>query len=82
MKLTFDVDSMTLGEVEEFEELTGLSLEDLMSGRRTTKAMSTLIYLQERRTNPEYTIEDARALKISELTVEDAPDPTPAADAT
>lgn len=82
MRLTIDVETMTLGEVEDFEELSGLSIMDLAEGKRTAKALSVLVYLQERRTNPEYTIEDARKLRIAAIDIGPAPDPTPAADAT
>jgi hypothetical protein len=71
---------MTLGEVEEFEELTGIDITR-MPERPPAKALSALIFLQERRKNPQYTIEDARALKISELEVEEPDPPTLAADA-
>jgi hypothetical protein len=76
--VSIDLDDLELGEIEEFEELMGRSLGevDLQSG----KAMVHLIWIAKRREDPDYTLDDARKIKLSQLTgEEDEPDPTPAA---
>lgn len=75
MDLRIDVNDLTLGEVEVFEELSGQSIEDLMGGSITTKALLALITVTQRRENPDYSMDDARRVKISELEMRDV-DPT------
>ena len=52
MKITFDVESMTLGEVEEFEEISGEDITQIGSGALSVKSMIALVYIDQRRTNP------------------------------
>jgi len=75
VKITFDVESMSLGEVEQFEEISGVDITHLDGGALSVKAMIALVYISEHRQNPEYTIDDARRVKIMDLQV-DTPDPT------
>jgi len=77
-KIVLDVDSLTLGELEEFEELTGLTLDSLVAGRLPAKAITTLVFLTTRRANPEFTLDDARQLPLSALeeALPDPPSPT------
>jgi hypothetical protein len=67
VKVTFDPGSMTLGEIEEFEEITGHRMEELGPKTIRTKDIVALIFLQERRVNPAYSLDDARAIKLSEF---------------
>jgi hypothetical protein len=76
LKITIDLDTLTLGELDFFEEQSGLSVEDLAAGKSSAKSAMALICIQERRTNPAYTMDDARKIPVSELEVEVA-DPTP-----
>ena len=69
MKLTIDAEDLTLGEVEFFEAEAGLSFEDLANGKSSTRAMLALIVIQERRTDPAYSMDDARKLKLREVEV-------------
>lgn len=78
MRITFDVDTMTLGEVEEFEAISGLDITQMAGGQLPSKAIIAIVYLQQRRENPAYTLEDARKVRVSELEWGE-PDPTPAA---
>lgn len=67
MRVDIDVNSLTLGEIEFFEEQSGLSFEELTAGQVNTKALLALITVQERRTNPGYTMDDARGIAVGEL---------------
>lgn len=78
MSINIDVNDLTLGEVEFFEEESGLTLADLQSGAMTTKAVTALVCAVKRRENPDYTMDDARKVKLSEFNV--GMDPTTAED--
>ena len=75
MKYKIDLEDLTLGEAEEFEELSGITLEQAGGPHPPLKVITTLLYLVNRRENPAFTMEDARAIKISNLAEEQAPRP-------
>ena len=75
MKFTIDLNTLTLGELEEFEEKSGTTLEEFGNGKASTKATIALIYIQEKRTNPEYTMDDARKIRITEIEVAEEANP-------
>lgn len=79
MSIRIDVNDLTLGEVEFFEQESGLSLGDLQDGKMTAKAVIALVCLVKRRTEPDFTMDDARKVKLSEFDV--TADPTTAEDA-
>jgi len=76
MKLTVDMDTATLGEIEQFEIDAGKTWEEFADGKAGVKGTMALICLQERRTNPKFTMDDARAIKVNDIE-SDAADPTP-----
>lgn len=87
--LTLDPDDLTLGEMEEFEDLAGRPLSKMMQGdvvldedgtpRRDArgkvlreldprvKDIIALVFLAKRRADPDFTLDDARKVKVSEL---------------
>lgn len=88
-KLRFNPEDLTLGELEEFEEVTGRPFDEVMSEkevigpdgkpvrdkrgrpvrqvRMAMKEITALMWLLTRREDPQFTIEQARKLKISDL---------------
>lgn len=72
MKLTINAEEMELGEVEFFEAESGLTFDELTQGRTNTRALLALITIQERRKNKDYTMDDARKIRVSEIEVDDA----------
>jgi hypothetical protein len=71
--IVLDLDTVTLGELEVIEEFIGAeALAALLAGRMTTKALIAVAYVVKRRDNPEFTIEDAKAMKVMGL---QQPDP-------
>lgn len=90
-KLSIDTDELTIGDLEDFHTLAGMSLEAAFAERlvldadgnkifdekgRPLKAatvnptaLKALIYINQRRDNPDFTIDDARNVKISELEI-------------
>ncbi len=87
--IAISIDEFTLGEIEELEELTGMTLRALMRRMQSddgapTKAVSALAWIARRRAEPELTLDDVRALRLSEIEFagaaeadEPAEDPTP-----
>lgn len=86
MKLTLDPDALTFGDMEDFESFTGQPLMDTFTkigddGRISglgAKAVLGIIWVCGRASNPEFTLDDARKVRVSEIEVEvGSPDPTP-----
>ena len=78
MDIKFDPNSLTLGEMEKVEEITGrpisLVLASMGAGELSAKAITAFVFVTQRRTNPEFTLDDARAASFSDLTfVNEAP---------
>lgn len=65
MKIALDVNDLTLGEIEEMEQTAGVQLAELGNG--SAKSTIALIWVSQRRADPSFTLEDARALKVTEL---------------
>ena len=64
--LEFNLDDLTIGEICEIEELTGLPF-DALNDPSKPKGMllAAITFISKRRTNPDFTFEDAKAIKIS-----------------
>lgn len=64
---TFDFESLTLNEVEQIELITGSSIDQLMdAGQAKGKAMKAIIFVMKKRTDPNFTLEQAGALSMTE----------------
>ena len=75
-KLALDLDDLTLGEMEDFEKASGLTLSTIQDGNIPAKALIALVWIARRRDDPKYTLKDARSVKISDLQL--GADPTAA----
>ena len=63
----FDFESLTLNEVEQIELITGSSIDQLMdAGQAKGKAMKAIIFVMKKRTDPNFTLEQAGALSMTE----------------
>ena len=73
-QIAFDLDEITLGEMEELEDLLGVeAVRDLMNGKgASAKMLVTLVYIFKRRTNPEFTMDEARKMKVTALSEKSA----------
>lgn len=69
--LVVNLDDLTLGEVEDVEDLTGLSLaaisQHLSSGSPPMKVLRALIFVTLRRDHPDLAFEETRDIKLSAL---------------
>lgn len=61
-------DKLTLGDMEDFEDHTGMMLEDAFNaGKPSMKAIIALLWIVRRVENPAYTLADARAISIADI---------------
>jgi hypothetical protein len=64
---TFDFESLTLNEVEQIELITGNSIDQILdAGQAKGKAMKAIIFVMKRRTNPDFTLEEAGSISMTE----------------
>lgn len=63
-----DIDSMTLGEMELVEELTGLGLDEIGTVMAKpgpkVRVLAALAYVVKRRTDPDITLEQVKGMRI------------------
>jgi hypothetical protein len=64
---SFDFESLTLGEVEIIENLTGESIDQAFgTGKPKGKALKSFIWVVMKRNNPKFTIEEASNYTLSQ----------------
>jgi hypothetical protein len=67
-EITIDFDELTLGDVEQLEEIAGPEAADrALEGKVGGKALVALAYITLRKTNPEVTLDDVRKVKVAAL---------------
>ena len=77
MEIVLDVDQLTIGDIEDIEEICGKSFEELDFERPSARLLKAIVYVNGRKTNPSFTLEDAREVRLSEVTLkEQEQDPT------
>lgn len=91
VQLRIDPDALTIGDLEDFEEVVGEPLYDSLQAKPvldhdgnkvldekgrpelatkiSTKALKALIWITQRVENPEFTIEDARNVRVGALEI-------------
>lgn len=58
-------DTLTLGEIEQIEDLTGQTIDEIVSVKVPKgKLLRALIYVMTKRTNPAYTYEETAQLTL------------------
>lgn len=71
MKIVLDLDNWTLADVEALEEAAGMPLgsigQAISAGKVTGRMTSAIVYAAKRRQDPSYTLQQAKALKLSEF---------------
>jgi hypothetical protein len=64
---TFDFESLTLNEVEQIELITGNSIDQILdAGQAKGKAMKAIIFIMKKRVDPNFTLEQAGSISMSE----------------
>lgn len=74
MEISFDLEHLTIGDLEDLEEICDKPYEELDFTKPSAKMVKAMVFLSARRKNPDFTLEDARGVKISDVT---AANPTP-----
>lgn len=84
--LKVDPNDLTIGDLEDFEKMAGRSFTSATRADKsgnvelTASDLIALVTIVKRKDNPDFTQEDARNIKLSELKIgEDKPDPSDAA---
>ena len=67
MDLTFDIEDLSLGDIEDLQEFGGINVMDGIPERPPLKFLRAWVWIIGRRDNPEMTFEDARDVKLSEI---------------
>jgi len=69
--LRFDLDSLTVGELEDLEDRLGAGLDEiirqLQQGGRSAKLLRAIVWVTQRRTEPGFTWEQAGAVRVTEV---------------
>lgn len=74
---TLDPDDLELGEMEELEELMGKNIQEVfreLSGGASAKLMRGVAFILGRRADPDYTMDDARKVKLGQISPADDDD--------
>jgi hypothetical protein len=92
VSLKLDPDALTLGDMEDFEDVTGKTIEEVLrpqkvyengkvvkddKGRPVTevhipsKALVALVWVVNRQSNPDFTLADARKVRVGDLEITD-----------
>lgn len=70
MPLEFNLDDMTLGEIETVEELADCCIDDLFAGGKPRgKALRALVFVAQRRTNPNYDYAETANVRQSDFDI-------------
>lgn len=73
-RIVIDIDDLELGEVEEFEEAMGQTLDEI--NINSAKALIRLVWIVKKRDDPKFTLTKARKLKLSQFGMDgDEPGP-------
>lgn len=73
MQLVLDFDSLNLGDFEDFEDYTGMALQDAVDGGslpRTTKVITALVWILQRKVDPKFTLQDARRMRFTDIDID------------
>lgn len=63
--VAYKLGDLTLGELGELEDHTGLPMDAISYG--SAKVIAFVVYLARRRSNPDYTLEDAQSIEIRKV---------------
>jgi hypothetical protein len=74
--LEFDVNELTLGEIETIEEIVGRDvLRELGRGTPGAKTLIAVVYVIKRRSDPDITLDDVRRMNVNALRISGQTDP-------
>ena len=65
--IQFNVEDLTIGELADMEDVTGLSLDKMNLSKPSAKLLVAMLWVFERRSNPKYAYAEARNVKVTGL---------------
>jgi hypothetical protein len=65
LNFALDFESLTIGELEQIEDITGLAFSNIDWEHPSTKVMKAMAYIAGKRSDPTFTIEDAANVKLT-----------------
>lgn len=68
MALQIDIDSLTLGDIEDVEDAVGKPIAEVFD-HMSAKAITALVWVVRRREDPAFTLDNARALRMGDVEV-------------
>lgn len=74
--VTIDPNDLTLGELMDFEEASGEKVSDVFAASEgaapsfSARTLTALVWVIRRRDDPNYSLDDARTVKIGDLAVQ------------
>lgn len=66
--IQLDIETLTIGEIEALEEITGTAWRNIDWADMPTKVMRALAFIAGRRQRPDFTLEDAGNVPLSAFT--------------
>lgn len=74
--MVINANTITLGELEQIEDVTGRNVvAELGRGQPSAKTLVAVVWIVKRRSDPTFTLDDARKLDVSSFRVEAPNDP-------
>ena len=73
MSITIKLADLTVGDLDTIEELSGATIAQIHEGELRARTVAALIFVDQRRTNPEYTFEDALSVRLNDVDIDARP---------
>lgn len=75
--MDLSLDDLTIGDLEEIEQITGQSSDKILNGGMpSAKALKAIVFVTHRKQDPDFTLEDAAAVKVTSIDIGDDDPPT------
>lgn len=71
-----NANTLTLGELEELEDVTGRNVvAELGRGQPSAKTLIAVVWIMKKRADPNFTLDQARAMNVTSFKIEAPSDP-------
>lgn len=69
VSLAFDLDELTIGDLADMEDVAGVDIQRIDLKAPPLKVLPAMVWIFNRKLDPTFTYEDARAVKLTALTI-------------
>lgn len=80
MEIELDLNRLTVGDVEDIEDICGKPLDELDFRHPNGKLIKAIVYIIARRGDPSFTLDDARKIELSEIRLKEPETANPTAE--